>query len=152
MSEAGEQVVQRRPQLGAVGTQILDGERPALLLPFFRLAAQRIRWLLLDQAKKIDHAQRHTQETCAPTEAYNPSSRSDAPSLAALYQQVDELPDNERDVVDMIYFHGLSQAEAAAVLGLAERTVRRHWTAAKVKLFEALKDFLPGAVAPDAHG
>jgi hypothetical protein len=25
---------------------------------------------------------------------------------------------------------------------VAERTVRRHWTVAKVKLFEGLKDFL----------
>jgi RNA polymerase sigma factor (sigma-70 family) len=129
--------------------QVLAEIQPASVPDFFRLAAQRIRWLLLDRAKKIDHTHRHAPETGAVTEAYTPPSSSDVPaSLAALYEQIDQLPANERDAVDLIYFHGLNQAETADLLGVTERTVRRYWTAARVKLYQGLKDFMPVAPGP----
>jgi predicted DNA-binding protein (UPF0251 family) len=49
----------------------------------------------------------------------------------------------EREVVELLYFHGLTQTEAAAYLDASERTIRRRWTVAKVKLFEGLKYLLP---------
>ena len=55
------------------------------------------------------------------------------------------LPESECDVVDLLYFHGLTQAEVASQLGVTERTVRRYWTAARLRLFEALKEILPPA-------
>jgi DNA-directed RNA polymerase specialized sigma24 family protein len=58
------------------------------------------------------------------------------------------LPGNERDAVDLMYFHGLNQAEAAELLGVTERTVRRYWTAARVKLYQGLKNFMPPAPGP----
>jgi DNA-directed RNA polymerase specialized sigma24 family protein len=54
--------------------------------------------------------------------------------------------------VDLIYFHGLSQAETATQLGVTERTVRRYWTVARLRLFEALKENLPFATGPVANG
>jgi RNA polymerase sigma-70 factor (ECF subfamily) len=126
--------------------------RPATVHDFLRLAAQRMRWLLLDLAERADRSEQRQRATSPPDNADpDPSDNSLPATLAALYREIEGLPANEREVVDLLYFHGLSQAEAAAVLGVVERTVRRHWTAAKVKLFDALKDFLPGAVAPDAH-
>ncbi len=41
-------------------------------------------------------------------------------------------------VVEMRYFGGLSEREIADVLGLSERTVRRHWEKARLLLFAAL--------------
>lgn len=129
--------------------QALGEIRPATMRDFFRLAAQRIRWLLLDHAKKLDHARRQERENAKSSEAYGEVEENDSPAaLAALYQQIDELPENEREAVDMIYFHGLSQAETATLLGVTERTVRRYWTAARVKLYEGLKDLMPAAPGP----
>lgn len=129
--------------------QALGEIRPATMRDFFRLAAQRIRWLLLDQAKKLDRARRQARENARSSEAYGEVEENDPPAaLAALYQQIDELPENEREAVDMIYFHGLSQAETGALLGVTERTVRRYWTAARVKLYEGLKDLMPAAPGP----
>ena len=72
--------------------------------------------------------------------------RSDPPAaLAELYQQIESLPARERDVVDLLYFHGLSQAETASQMGVTERTVRRYWTVARLRLFEAMKETLPPA-------
>ena len=63
--------------------------------------------------------------------------------MAELYQQIVDLPQLEREVVDLLYFHGLSQTEAASHMGINERTVRRHWTIARARLFHALKENLP---------
>jgi RNA polymerase sigma-70 factor (ECF subfamily) len=127
--------------------------RPGSVTDFFRLAAQRMRWLLLDLARRADRSEERKRDS-PPPESTDPNASDPDLSarLAALYQQIEGLPEKEREVVDLLYFHGLSQPEAAALLGVAERTVRRHWTVAKVKLFEGLKDFLPSAAAPDPGG
>jgi RNA polymerase sigma-70 factor (ECF subfamily) len=117
--------------------------RPATGRDFFRLAAQRIRWLLLDQAKRIDkEGDRPTagRPDYAPPDGSKPDL---PPALTALYEQIEQLPEPEREVVDLLYFHGLTQAEAATYLDVSERTIRRRWTVAKVKLYEGLKFLLP---------
>jgi RNA polymerase sigma factor (sigma-70 family) len=124
--------------------------RPTTVRDFFRLAAQRIRWLLLDLAREADRAENVDRQSA---ESYESTPRSDPPAvLAALYEQIEGLPAHEREVVDLIYFHGLSQAETANQMGVTERTVRRYWTVARLRLFEALKENLPPAPGPVASG
>jgi RNA polymerase sigma-70 factor (ECF subfamily) len=113
--------------------------QPATVRDFFRLAAQRIRWLLLDLARQVDRMA--TEYDLERPDANRPEPPA---VLEALYRQIELLPENERDVVDLLYFHNLSQSEVAAHLGITERTVRRHWALARVRLFESLKDTLPG--------
>jgi RNA polymerase sigma-70 factor (ECF subfamily) len=129
--------------------ELLREVRPATVRDFFRVAAQRIRWLLLDRAKKIDRAQRQARENSPADEAYSsprPWDATDpADDLDALYQQIEGLPENEREVVALLYFHGLSQVETAAMLDVAERTVRRYWTSARLKLMQGLR---PQALIP----
>ena len=67
--------------------------------------------------------------------------------MAELNQQIECLPTLEREVVDLVYFHGLSQTETATHMGVTERTVRRYWTFARARLFEALKENLPPEAA-----
>jgi DNA-directed RNA polymerase specialized sigma24 family protein len=43
------------------------------------------------------------------------------------------------EVVKLRFFVGLDRAEAAAVLGISERTVQRHWTFAKAWLFREMR-------------
>ena len=120
--------------------------QPATVRDFFRLAAQRIRWLLLDWRKRRTGWTWKGMTRTAACGSQDDSWASGPPSvLAELYRQIELLPENERDVVDLLYFHGLTQAEAASQLGVTERTVRRYWTAARLRLFEALKEILPPA-------
>jgi RNA polymerase sigma factor (sigma-70 family) len=129
--------------------QALAEIQPATVRDFFRLAAQRIRWLLLDLAKQADRAQIVGFDDRLAIEGRDDSSASGPPAaLTELYRQIELLPANEREVVDLLYFHGLTQAEAANQLGVTERTVRRYSTAARFRLFEALKDTLPPASGP----
>ena len=42
-------------------------------------------------------------------------------------------------IVKLRFFVGLSHEEIAALLGVNEKTVRRHWEVAKVRLFQSIK-------------
>jgi RNA polymerase sigma-70 factor (ECF subfamily) len=59
------------------------------------------------------------------------------------HRRIEELPEDDRMVFDLLWYQGLSQPEAAQVLGVAERTVNRRWLAARLKLGEALGGQLP---------
>src|SRR5262249_56458704 len=52
------------------------------------------------------------------------------------HEQIAALPDEEREAFDLLWYQGLSQAEAAELLGVSERTVKRRWQAARLKLHE----------------
>ena len=47
-------------------------------------------------------------------------------------------PKEERAVVDLLWFDGLTQAEAAIALGVSERSIGRKWYSARYFLFKAL--------------
>ena len=61
----------------------------------------------------------------------------------SLHDHISDLPEDEREVVGLLFYQGLSQAEAAAVLGVAKRTVQRRWQAALLKLHRVLKGQWP---------
>ena len=49
------------------------------------------------------------------------------------HRQVADLPEEDREVFDLLWYQGLTQAEAAAVLGISERTVSRRWISARLE-------------------
>ena len=48
------------------------------------------------------------------------------------------LPEAEREVFDLLWYEGLTQAEAARVLGVTDRTVKNRWRSAKLELQRVL--------------
>jgi RNA polymerase sigma factor (sigma-70 family) len=121
---------------------------------FFRLAALNIRRELLDLTKHYygpqGHGARHASipdpsSDSAPLEA---SDLSQEPGRIAawseFHQQIEKLPEEEREVFDLLWYQGLSQAEAAELLQVSERTVKRRWLSARLALSEALKGEIPG--------
>jgi RNA polymerase sigma-70 factor (ECF subfamily) len=62
-----------------------------------------------------------------------------APGWTAFHEAVERLPEEEREVVNLVYYDGLSRAEAAREVGVSAKTVRRRWDAALVKLHRVLK-------------
>ncbi len=54
--------------------------------------------------------------------------------------EVARLPVQEREIVDLIYYHGWTQAQAAELFHVNVRTVRRWWESALVKLHRAMND------------
>ena len=125
---------------------------------FFRLAALHIRRELLDlarhyygpQGRGAHHASWGPDGSATAEDDSGPLAPADLsqePSrLAAwgeFHEQIGALPDEERETFDLLWYQGLSQAEAAELLGVSERTVKRRWQAARLKLHEALGGEMP---------
>jgi RNA polymerase sigma factor (sigma-70 family) len=128
----------------------LSGEQPATVRDFFRLAAREIRCTLLDMVRH------HFGPECAGVRevgtpvspeasvgAGEPSATTYEPAALAIWtefhEKVEQLPDEVREVVDLLWYEGLSQTEAAEVLGVAAITVKRRWAEARLRLGAALQ-------------
>jgi RNA polymerase sigma-70 factor (ECF subfamily) len=116
---------------------------------FFNLATVQIRRELLDLARKTfgPHGigrNHHTDHQAADETGGSLHKLADEPddleSWESFHQQVDALPDHEREVFGLIYYEGLEQLEAAKVLDISERTVRNRWNRAKLLLSGELND------------
>jgi RNA polymerase sigma factor (TIGR02999 family) len=71
------------------------------------------------------------------------AAREDGKDLATLGAAVDELAQVDpllAQVVDLKFFCGFTFAEIAAMRGLSERTVQRHWEKARLYLHDAIED------------
>jgi RNA polymerase sigma-70 factor (ECF subfamily) len=53
------------------------------------------------------------------------------------------LPEDEREVFDLVGIQGLTQAEAAAVVGVSKKTVQRRLNRARLLLADRLADLRP---------
>jgi RNA polymerase sigma-70 factor (ECF subfamily) len=116
---------------------------------FFRLAAAQIRRELLDLVRHWHGPEgpgrHHMTQLASPRgEESNGISlldqkaeSSDAQDLlewCEFHQQVERLPEECREVFDLLYYHGLSQEEAATALGVSSRTIKRRWRDARLAL------------------
>jgi RNA polymerase sigma-70 factor (ECF subfamily) len=105
---------------------------------FFRLAALQIRRELLDLARSYYGPQgpgaHHASSPAEP--AGGPVPKRAAPADLSLeptriaawtefHEQIEALPDEEREVFDLLWYQGLTQAEAAEVLHVTDRTIKR---------------------------
>lgn len=128
---------------------------------FLSHAALEMRHALIDLVRHYFGPQgqgAHHHTATAPSDADStprgePTDPAPTPSQQALlaerweklYRAVEALPDDKRAVVELVWFHGLTHAQGAALLGMSERTVGRHWRAARVTLFDELQGEIPGA-------
>jgi len=64
-------------------------------------------------------------------------------SWTRFHEVVAELPDEERELFELVWYAGATQAEIAATLGLSPRTVRRRWEQTKRHFLRQLGGF-PG--------
>jgi RNA polymerase sigma-70 factor (ECF subfamily) len=129
---------------------------PSTTREFFGLAAQEIRRELLDLARYYSALKRrgpgrpvplaHMGEAAEPIDV--PDRGGDTEDLdrwAAFHQAVDRLPVEEREVIGLTFYHGWTQSQIAELLQVSDRTVRRYWQSAVVRLGEVLGGELPEA-------
>jgi RNA polymerase sigma factor (sigma-70 family) len=135
----------------------LQDVRPESVRSFLNLAALQIRRELVDLARHYEGPEglgRHHLSR-APTEASGagsdpldaPTDTHDPARLASwtdFHDTVETLPEAERELFHLLWYQGLSQREAAAVLGVTERVARRRWRSAQLKLHQLLGDRRPG--------
>jgi RNA polymerase sigma factor (TIGR02999 family) len=105
---------------------------------FFAIASQAMRRILVDHART-----RHREKRGGPGEnlplddAYmvgTPEKSVDLIALDEALVRLESLDRRQAKVVELRYFSGLSNDEAAEVLGVSNATVRNDWTMAKAWL------------------
>lgn len=124
--------------------------RPESVRHFFNLAAVMIRRTLLDLAKHHlgphGHGANHYTDGVPPDEpggavhrTPDPASEpTDLEGWTAFHVQVGQLPNDEQEVVNLLFYEALTQQEAAKVLGISVRTLKRRWQSARCRLHDAL--------------
>jgi RNA polymerase sigma-70 factor (ECF subfamily) len=125
----------------------LQAVQPGSVREFFGLAAQQVRRELVDLARHHygpmgagAHHASGSQPADRPEETHNPEGLV---SWSEVHEQIERLPEEEREVVGLLFYQGLPQADAAVVLGVTVRTVQRRWHDALIRLHRVLKTGLP---------
>jgi RNA polymerase sigma-70 factor (ECF subfamily) len=126
---------------------------------FFRLAALQIRRELIDLCRHYygpqgQGANHHTQAYHPPSDRSAAGEVFDCAESTAqphklqewgeFHRHVQLLPETEREVVDLLWYHELSQDEAARVLGISTRHVKRLWRSARLLLHSRMQGEAPG--------
>jgi RNA polymerase sigma factor (sigma-70 family) len=136
----------------------LHAVAPPTARDFFRLAAAEVRRELIDLARhyygprglgahhssQAGHAGSSAEGVAKAPSA--PDTTSDPGKLAAwseFHRAVDSLAESDRELFDLLWYQGLTQVDAARVLGVTERTVNSRWLMARVHLRDSLGGHLP---------
>jgi RNA polymerase sigma-70 factor (ECF subfamily) len=72
------------------------------------------------------------------------------PDGRRMLRAIDELPEDEREVFDLVRIQGMTQAEAAPLLGVSAATVKRRLSRGLRLVTEQLADLRPAEEPPDA--
>jgi RNA polymerase sigma factor (sigma-70 family) len=116
---------------------------------FFNLAGEMVRRELLDLKKhhfgphgdaKNHHTDHQPSDDTGGALARTAAEPDSLDRWEGFHAAVEALPAAMREVVNLLYYEGLTQPEAAEVLGVALRTVKRRWQEAKLRLHEVLRD------------
>lgn len=121
---------------------------------FFGAAAQAMRRILVDQARRkaaIKHGGDKTRSPLDPDEIPFDTGDLDVLDLDQALDDLKELDSRKAEVVMLRYFTGLTIPETAQALQISETTVQRDWHLAKLFLFERLSE-LEGNSEESGHG
>lgn len=117
--------------------------RPQNVRQFFGLANRHMRWELNDLARRVD-AQAAVvglhDSAVATQESTGPSTTTNA---RRMLDAIETLPEEEREVFELLRIQGVSYAESANLLGVSESTIHRRLNRALVLLEEKLSDLRP---------
>jgi RNA polymerase sigma-70 factor, ECF subfamily len=109
---------------------------------FFALAAQVMRHILLDAARKRGSAKRGGNADRVNLDQIPDLASSRGSQLIALDEalmRLAQVDSRKAQVVELRFFGGLSATESAAVLKVSEETVLRDWRLARVWLLAELE-------------
>lgn len=123
---------------------------------FYRLAARHIRFELIDLYRRHTGANglaanHHTtppvgsgsdSQAVGDGERFSANLTSDPKRLIAwgeFHILVDSLPEKEKEIVDLLWYQGLKQQDAADLLGVDVKTIKRRWRDVKIRLAEQLE-------------
>lgn len=129
----------------------LEKHHPPTPLDYFRLAAAVIRRELIDLSRHyfgplgaganlakswgVAADDMVAPVDLAVNDTHNPQQLG---RWTEFHEYVDNLPDDERSLFDLMWYQGLTLGEASELSGVPERTLRRHWKAARIAVYQKL--------------
>lgn len=136
----------------------LSEVRPDSKRAFFGLAATQMRRTLIDLARhyygtqglgKNYHSVAGKQDESKVANAVDGAANRNGEEPDSLqrwtdfHTAIDELPEEEKEVISLVWYGGMMQKEVAELLEISERTVIRRMNRAKLSLNQVLQDRPP---------
>lgn len=141
--------LQAEEMLGGVVERMMKALRkvhPKTVREFFALANQHMRWELNEFARHLDHEALAVElreskvGSAAPT---GQDSSQISPNATRMMAAIDALPEDERETFSLVRVQGMTQADAADVLGVSRKTVQRRLARSLALLADQLRDLQP---------
>jgi RNA polymerase sigma factor (TIGR02999 family) len=109
---------------------------------FFGAAAEAMRRILIDRARRKRAVRHGGNRQRVELEEINLASATDDDQLLAVNDALDKLAIEhkvEAELVKLRYFVGMTNEEAAEVLGVSVRTAKYYWTHARAWLYREIQ-------------
>jgi RNA polymerase sigma factor (sigma-70 family) len=132
--------------LGSVVERLLKAmreARPKGVRQFFALANQHIRWELNDLARRLDKKNRAAPLNEALVPAPESSGATLSPDAVRMLDEIEQLPEEDREVFSLVRIQGMSQPDVAKLLDVSVKTVQRRLNRGLLLLTEKLADLQP---------
>jgi RNA polymerase sigma factor (TIGR02999 family) len=113
---------------------------------FFAAAAEAMRRILIDQARRKQRAKRgggRHRVSLDKSLCLAEGPDEDVLALDEALAKLARAAPAKAELVKLRYFAGLSLEEAGRVLGISHRTAKRHWVYARAWLYGAIRDTSP---------
>jgi RNA polymerase sigma factor (TIGR02999 family) len=150
--QAAQKLVQEKPGQTLQATALVHEAYLRLVNPnqpqrwngrghFFAAAAEAMRRILVEQARRKDRLKRGGDKKRLDFDEIEIAFEGPSDDIVALDEALDRLAQKHPEkaaLVKLRYFAGLTVNEAAEVLGISTSTVDRHWTYARAWLFREL--------------
>jgi len=123
--------------------------RPTTVRQFFALAGRHMRWELNDLARRLDAREGMLElresRVLAPPPPEPVDDSASTPTvpcqtLSRILSAIDELPEEEREVFNLVRLQGLANAEVARLVGVSAKTIQRRLKRSLVLLTERVGD------------
>lgn len=110
---------------------------------FYGLATTQIRRELIDLARHHygahgNGANHHTDGGEAAKKQIDGREPESLESWSKFHETVEGLPEDQREVVNLLWYEGISQPDASKLLGISLATLKRRWQSARLSLFNQL--------------
>ena len=112
---------------------------------FFRLAAEAMRRLLIEHARRRNRARRGGGRSRMPVNVADLYGEADEGAVVALDRALQLLEVTDRDAAEVVrlrFYAGLSVEQTAEIRGVSPRTVKREWAFARAWLHRELQEDL----------
>jgi RNA polymerase sigma-70 factor (ECF subfamily) len=146
--------LQAEELLSAVTERLLKAlreARPQTVRQFFALANQHMRWELNDLARRLDEQPSPVDFSEGQVPAPASSGSGLTPNGRRMLEAIENLPEEEREAFCLVRLQGMTQTEAAQLLGVAVSTVARRLERGLRLLTKELANLRPGSVRDEAE-